>query len=160
MSATEKLIQHLEGVRQTAPDQFIACCPAHADKSASLSIKRVDDRVLVHCFAGCPIDEVLSAVGLGLGDLFDQPKTHRQPPVSDYQRRRTAQAYELLKALEYELLIVLLAAHEIASQRTLTPEDLDRLDLAHERIIAALTLVMGEAKTQRPPINEPKAKAA
>lgn len=149
LSPTDKLIERLEGVKQTGPDQWIACCPAHADKSPSLSIKRVDDRALVHCFAGCHIDDVLTAIGLELGDLFDKPKAHRQLPVTEYQRRRTAQALELMNALRHELLIVLLAAFEVTNQRQLSSADLDRLSLAHERILDALTLVIGEDRAQR-----------
>ncbi|MBK6590648.1 MAG: DUF3987 domain-containing protein [Acidobacteria bacterium] len=53
----------------------MARCPAHDDKSPSLSITEKDDKVLVHCFAGCTPDEILSAVGLEFRDLFlnDEP---------------------------------------------------------------------------------------
>lgn len=52
-------------------------CPAHGDRSPSLSVKELDDRVLVHCFGGCTLDEVLMAVGLGRRDLFDEPRRGR-----------------------------------------------------------------------------------
>lgn len=49
-------------------DGFMACCPAHEDNNPSLSIKDgADDRVLVHCFAGCTQERVidrLDALGL------------------------------------------------------------------------------------------------
>ena len=37
-------------------------CPAHADKSASLSIRVGDRAVLFHCFAGCTTDEIFAAL--------------------------------------------------------------------------------------------------
>jgi hypothetical protein len=51
-----------------------ANCPAHADRSPSLSIREGDDgRVLLHCFAGCGLDEVLATLGLFRRDLFAGP---------------------------------------------------------------------------------------
>lgn len=50
-------------------------CPAHEDRSPSLSVKEADDgRVLVHCFAGCETADVLAALGRTLADLFDGPR--------------------------------------------------------------------------------------
>ena len=50
---------------------FEACCPAHDDKSPSLRIDIADDgRILVHCFAGCSVDEVCRACNVHVTDLF------------------------------------------------------------------------------------------
>jgi hypothetical protein len=48
----------------------MARCPAHEDRTPSLSVT-VGDRgsVLLHCFAGCPVDRVLAAMGLTMRDL-------------------------------------------------------------------------------------------
>lgn len=46
-------------------------CPAHDDKQASLTITEADDRVLVHCHAGCETNKVLQSVGLTMKDLLD-----------------------------------------------------------------------------------------
>jgi putative DNA primase/helicase len=46
-------------------------CPAHEDRTASLSIREGDaGRVLLHCFTGCPTLDVLQAMGLQWPDLF------------------------------------------------------------------------------------------
>jgi uncharacterized protein DUF3631 len=49
-------------------DGWVARCPAHDDKRASLSINDGDDgKLLVKCHAGCPQDEVVAVLkGLGL----------------------------------------------------------------------------------------------
>lgn len=47
-------------------------CPAHDDRHASLTVTRRNGSVLVHCHAGCSIDNVLSAAGLKKSDLFYQ----------------------------------------------------------------------------------------
>ena len=38
---------------------WVALCPCHSDENPSLSIKEVNDNVLVHCFAGCDGKQVL-----------------------------------------------------------------------------------------------------
>lgn len=48
-----------------------AKCPAHEDKSASLSINEGDDgKVLLHCHAGCTPAEVCDAAGIKLAQLM------------------------------------------------------------------------------------------
>ena len=51
-----------------------ARCPAHNDRSPSLSIREGDDgRVLVLCRAGCSLDSILAALKLAKRDLFAGP---------------------------------------------------------------------------------------
>jgi len=53
---------------------WIARCPWHDDRTPSLSITEVrDGTVLVHCHAGCETHQVLTALGLSMGDLFPRP---------------------------------------------------------------------------------------
>ena len=58
-------------------------CPAHEDRSPSLSINLGDaGRVLLKCHAGCPFDAVLAALGLRAADLFPDDarcSEHRRP---------------------------------------------------------------------------------
>ena len=64
----------LQGVKQTGSG-FTARCPAHDDKTASLSVKEGDGgRILFHCHAGCPADSVAAAIGLKLADLMGEDK--------------------------------------------------------------------------------------
>jgi Protein of unknown function (DUF3631) len=69
MSATE-LVQRLNAKR--SGEGWKAKCPgAHNDRVPSLSIKEGSDgRVLLHCHAGCSIDDILRAIGLARRDLF------------------------------------------------------------------------------------------
>ena len=66
----ETLISRLDGVKETGHGKYVARCPAHEDKSPSLAVREVDDRVLIHCFAGCDVYAIVSAVGLEMSDLF------------------------------------------------------------------------------------------
>lgn len=50
---------------------YKARCPAHPDKSPSLSIREGDNkRVLIKCFAGCPYEKVMLALNLDPSDGF------------------------------------------------------------------------------------------
>jgi hypothetical protein len=46
-------------------------CPAHDDRTnPSLSLKAENGRLLLHCFAGCRPEDILSEIGLQMKDLF------------------------------------------------------------------------------------------
>lgn len=50
-------------------------CPAHDDKTPSLSInQRSDGGILLYCHAGCTLDDIRSELGLNAADLFPQTK--------------------------------------------------------------------------------------
>ncbi len=67
------LLSKLSRVKKTGADRWMACCPAHQDKTASLSIKDLPDgRMLLHCFAGCEPDAVLAAIGLTFADIMPE----------------------------------------------------------------------------------------
>jgi hypothetical protein len=57
-------------------DGWKARCPAHDDKTPSLSITTGDDGcTLLKCFAGCTTDSVCAALNLTLADLFPPKET-------------------------------------------------------------------------------------
>ena len=50
--------------------QHKCTCPAHEDGTESLSVKECDDgKVLIHCFAGCDTQSILSVIGMTFADL-------------------------------------------------------------------------------------------
>lgn len=132
----DALLGRLDRVRETGPDRWLACCPAHDDATPSLSIRETDDgRVLVHCFAGCAAADVVSAAGLELADLFpDRPGDHRQRPTRPGERWIPR---DVLRAVADEAFLVIIAAEDVAQGRPLTEADRDRLGVAHARLRAA-----------------------
>lgn len=64
-----QFVSKLDCVRQTA-NRFIANCPAHDDRHPSLSIKEGDRGLLVHCFSGCHVKDIVQTMGLKMADLF------------------------------------------------------------------------------------------
>lgn len=127
------LLAHLDKVKQTGPGRWLACCPAHADRSPSLAVRETPDAtILVKCFAGCPTADVLAAVGLELADLF--PRRERDTwsrPASPSQRWVPR---DVLAAVAREALITLLAAEATHRGERLTRDDLQRLAQAAGRL--------------------------
>ena len=133
----EILLSHLDKVRRTGPDRWIACCPAHDDKGPSLAIRETDDgHVLVHCFAGCSVHEVIGAVGLDLSALFPQSESGKHFVKSE---RRPFPAADVLRCIAFEALVVAAAGAALLSGHPFTELDRERLVMAVSRIQSALT---------------------
>jgi hypothetical protein len=137
MSAQD-LLAKLHKARKTGRENWIACCPAHEDKNPSMTIRECDDgRVLLHCFAGCSVGDILGAVGLDFDAIFP-PK----PPVAERLApiRRPFPAADVLEALAHESKVVLLAIADVQAGRELNRE---RLSVAAERIERGRQLANG-----------------
>ena len=75
--SVETLLNQLEKVSHKGGGRYLARCPAHPDKTPSLSIREESDgTILCHCFAGCEVSDILSAVGLEMGELFPDKDQH------------------------------------------------------------------------------------
>jgi len=135
--AAETLLSRLDAVRQTSPTTWRAQCPAHDSKGLTLSVRELDDgRVLVHCFAGCDVDAVLSSVGLDVGELFPV----RNGADFCHPERRPFPASDVLRCIAFEALVVVMSGAKLAALEPFTPEDRERLMLAVGRIQAGVAL--------------------
>lgn len=113
MSAHD-IVSRLDHCRQVGDGKWMARCPSHDDRGPSLSIKDVGDgRTLVHCFAGCGANDVLTALGLELSDLY--PPTDRNYPAE--KRRQTETVDEL---------VVEIAREDMRNGKRLSGADLER----------------------------------
>jgi len=111
----DKLIERLEHCKPSGNGKWLARCPAHADKSPSLSIKETSDgRVLVHCFAGCGALDVISALDLDWDDLFPEDLTE------NYHKTRRQHQYTA------DELVVEIAKADMAKGNKLNSEDRQR----------------------------------
>lgn len=133
--AIDQLLSRLEGVKRTGKDRWMARCPAHEDKRASLAITELGDgRVLCHCFALCDVQSVLSAVDLEFDALYPE----RVIDTHGKQERRPFPASDVLRAIAFEARIVALGALDMAHGRALSEEARERLLLANRRIAGGL----------------------
>lgn len=139
MSADALLSSLAGGVRRTGEGRYLAKCPAHEDNSPSLSIREMPDgRVLVHCFAQCPVEDVLAAVGLTFDALFPE-----RPIEQGKLMRRPFAAGDVLEALAGEVRIAAICSADLRAGKALSDGDHARLMLAATRIEAGRTLANG-----------------
>ena len=64
--------------------RYSAICPAHADRTPSLSVSDGDKGVLLKCWARCTVEEICRSLGIEQRDLFFDALD------TDPQRRREA----------------------------------------------------------------------
>jgi hypothetical protein len=132
------LLERLQGVRRTGEARWMAKCPGHEDRRASLSIRELSDgRILVHCFAGCEVEAVLASVELDFDALFPPRSIEHAAGV-----RPAVPASDVLRAIVQELDIVMLAAGDLERGRPISESDHARLRLARERIGAAIEVAL------------------
>jgi hypothetical protein len=63
----------ISGARRVGEGRWVARCPAHGDRTPSLSIRQGDDgAVLLHDHGGCSFQEVAAALGLEPCQLFPE----------------------------------------------------------------------------------------
>ncbi len=97
----ERITSLLAGCRRSGSG-WSARCPAHDDSSASLALREdADGKVLLHCFAGCPVDRIAEALGLATRDLF--PDAIRRSPRTP-RRRISLKELAEAKAIPLEFL--------------------------------------------------------
>lgn len=122
MSAQD-IVARLDHCRETSPGEWMARCPAHDDKSPSLSVKDAGGgRTLIHCFAGCGAIEILGAVGLDTSDLYPPMDKNHQSAIKRRERSVDELVLEIAKA-------------DRAKGKKLSQRDLDREAEAFARIV-------------------------
>lgn len=78
-------------------------CPAHEDRTASLSIKGEHGRALLKCHAGCDLADILEALGLTVGDISPEREERREKgkarirAVYRYTNETGALLYEVVR---------------------------------------------------------------
>jgi len=136
----DAVLARFNHLRESGIGRYVAPCPAHEDRSPSLSIRVLDDgRTLLHCFAGCDVEDVVGAVGLTVGDLF-----------SERQLSQTAIKPSPLKLRPAEAL--LLRGHEILAANLIVADlvtILRRGEMPSELALSRLAQCSGRIQTVR-----------
>lgn len=133
----DTLLSRLQKVRQTSSQTWTACCPAHEDRSPSLSIRDSSGTILLRCFAGCEVAEIVAAVGMELSDLFP-PDAQAVKPM-----RKPFPAADVLECLSEESRIVFIIADRMSKGLPIADTDMTRLRTAVHRIEAAREIANG-----------------
>jgi len=130
--SADALISRLDGVKRAGIGRWLARCPGHEDRAPSLSIREMDDtRVLVHCFAGCDVEQILGAVGLTFDALFpDRPIEHGKP------ERRPFLPSDVFEIARFEISVVAIVAADLHKNKVVSEADYQRVFVAIERLNA------------------------
>lgn len=120
---TEEIIALLDDVKPAGNGSWTARCPNRDHRTARLSVKDAGDKTLLRCWGGCTVNELTSAVGISVGDLFVNEMT------DEILANRNARfSYE---DLEHERLIIQIASK---STRPLSEDDIERVKVARYRL--------------------------
>jgi hypothetical protein len=134
MSRIDALLGCLDGIKEAGTGRWMARCPAHEDRTASLAVREMSDgRILMHCFAECDTESVLGAMGLQFSDLYPES-------LPDRHYRRAAGALaprEVLEVCGHELTVATLILAQIIDSKEITEADWTRLAQAHARFTRA-----------------------
>ena len=124
----ERLLNSLTKVKGRK-GSWTAACPAHEDRSPSLAVRQVEDgRILLHCFGGCSVHDVLGAVGMDMSDLFPDNGENKKAIKPAFY------ATDLLRVIAFETLVVSICASDMSKGRQLSEKDLQRMQKAAQRI--------------------------
>ncbi len=125
-----RILNRLEKVRPsvTHKDAWTARCPAHEDRSPSLSVRLTSDRILLHCHAGCDVEDVLRALGASWGDICPERDIPYEKALAYGRRKR----YLLtdIPAVDYAEWILRIAAADKRAGRDLDLNDRATLAMA------------------------------
>ena len=83
-------------IKKRYGDKVQACCPAHDDKQASLTITKGRKCTLFYCHAGCSVDAILAAAGIEKRDAFydiEPRKINWKAYIEGREKRRIEGVY-------------------------------------------------------------------
>lgn len=124
-----RVLERLAGVRGEAP-QWTAKCPAHEDRTASLSIGiGRDGRALLRCHRGCQFLEILAAINLDTADL--RPDSAARPSAPSPSHGNTVRRSPCWPTLEE-------AVSACAANMRLTPSAVYRYTDGAARVVGAV----------------------
>jgi len=131
----QKILNNLQKVKRTSEGKYIACCPAHNDRTASLAITdNGDGRILINCFAGCDTYSILIAIGLDWADVMPESAIgHAAKPI-----KAIIYASEALSIIKFETQVIMAIAYEIKKHGIVDNEMIKRLDNSMQTIHKAM----------------------
>ena len=135
----DALLARLDPVQKTGNGWRCNCPTGHRTRG-TLSLAQGDSgAILLHCFSGCAVSDVLGALGLSMGDiqparLRDESPEGRRAARAQF---RLASVQSAAAVLEREGNIVLIAAGDLLRADDFSPADFQRLVEAVERVAAA-----------------------
>ena len=128
MTPIQKVLEQLEGVQGPTNGPWMARCPAHRDRTASLRItEKPDGRVIFHCHAGCGGADVVEALGLNFSDLKPAGSVTAGPSLIERDARKS------LQAVAHAALVTVNLCNDVARGKVVSEKQVDlAINLANE----------------------------
>lgn len=96
LKPTQETIDIVAALKGRWHGSYAMCvCPAHADRTPSLSVRQGERGILVHCFAGCRSEDVLREIGRTKPILNSPPPSYRPEGTAPNVRRIWDQGTEI-----------------------------------------------------------------
>jgi hypothetical protein len=112
----DNILARLNGV-QGSKGRYRSRCPSHGSKSLTLALRESQDgSVLVHCHAGCTVQEIMSSIGLPMSELFPEGSVYTPKPK------------DTKKEITYHELILDIARNDAKKRKLSTQEKQQELD--------------------------------
>ena len=95
-------INRLPGVKKSG-NGYMGNCPAHEDAISSLSVSTGESgRILLKCFAGCKVEDIVSAMGIAMTDIMgnsvSKPTASKEIEATyDYRDENGTLLYQILR---------------------------------------------------------------
>lgn len=96
----EEIITRFQGAKKIGDKSYQCRCSSHNDDKASLTITEEDNKILMHCHAGCDTLNILNSVGLTEKDMFNNVKEKPQLVVEYIYRDENGNP--LYKVMRFE----------------------------------------------------------
>ena len=126
------ILSALRKVKRVGEGKWLACCPVHNDRSPSLAVtQKPDGIILIRCF-GCGATgmDVCGALGIEPNALF--PPTDN--PRYKKQSRSGFSAWQLLNALQKDLIFLVVAANQMLKDGAFDQADVNYLTSICQRV--------------------------
>ena len=116
MASAREIANGLGGYRSGTG--FVCRCPAHDDRSPSLSVRELNGKLLVHCFGGCPQAAVIAALQVcRLWPSGQEPRNLKPVVRLPPRRSETDDHQRIARALQFGAKPRI---HEARSQRAIS----------------------------------------
>ena len=136
-SKLDNIVSRLFKAKKTGSDSWVACCPIHDDKNPSMTVREAENgKILIHCFAGCEINDILASIGLTIQDVMpdsapDELRRSRKIPFSPA---------DVLACAKSDALTIYLALCDLDKGVVLTQQQITNAKKAAGRIYAGAQL--------------------
>lgn len=134
----DNLLSRLQKVKPNGKHRWMACCPAHADRTPSLSItEQQNGKISVKCFAGCSGEEIMNAIDMSLAMLYPDWNQHtlyvEHPSYETTMKKK--QVSQAQKQIDFDLLFIDLYKNQVKNKDpNLTQEDHSKARAAFARL--------------------------